>query len=117
MTKQEENPQFFMQRVTDTEKRRKIPRECMQKMAKKKLDTRFYCDNCKFFGHTRKECYHLIGYPKDKNPKESKKGEKDSKKAKNEVANQASTSTPPTPTFNSEEILLLKELLSKNSGK
>lgn len=72
----------------------------------KKLDTNFYCDNCKYFGHLREDCYHIVDFPK--------KNKNNSKKAK-DSANQATTSTN-MPNLSNEELLLLKDLLNKSSG-
>lgn len=42
----------------------------------KMLDTNFYFDNCKYFGHVSKDCYHIIGFS------EKKTQDKKHKKAK-----------------------------------
>lgn len=105
-----ESTTFFAKKVGDQEKN---DERGMFTKSGKKLDTRFYCDNCKYYGYTRKECWHLIGYPNDnKEPKKSKKEKKEAaKKAKLEVANQESTSQ--THSLNNEEIQLIKDLISK----
>lgn len=76
----------------------------------KKLNTNFFCDHCNFFGHVRENCYHLIGYPKDKKKNEGKsKDEKEKKKPKLDMANTASILTD-------EDCKLIKELIHRPSG-
>lgn len=105
-----ESTAFFAKKSSDQEKQEE---RGMYTKSGKKLDTKYYCDNCKYYGHTRKECWHLIGYPhdKDKEPKKSKK--EAAKKAKLEVENQSSTSQ--NLSLNNEEIQLIKDMISKGN--
>lgn len=32
---------------------------------KKKVNWNLFCDHCKIYGHTQKNCFKLIGYPED----------------------------------------------------
>lgn len=81
----------------------------------KKLDTKYYCDNCKFYGHLRKDCWYLVGFPHEKVEKAKKEKKNSSKKPKTDSANQASTSL--SSSLTTDELLQLKELLRKNNGK
>lgn len=69
-----ESSAFFAKKNTESseqdEKRGLYSRSGM------KLDTRFYYDNCKFYDHLRKDCWHLIGFPKDKEQKKNQKEKK-----------------------------------------
>lgn len=31
--------------------------------SRKKLNTKYFCDHCNFYGHVKEKCWHLIGYP------------------------------------------------------
>lgn len=76
----------------------------------KKLDKRFYCDNCKYYGHTRDKCYHLVGKPKFQKKNQSKK-----EKTENEAANQvAATTSKPKLSLTQDEIQLFKDFIASN---
>lgn len=80
----------------------------------KKLNTRYLYDNCKFYGHVRKDCYHLIEYLKDKIKLKKKDSEKKDKKSDTEVVNQASASI--SPGLSQEEVQLFRDFLAKSSN-
>lgn len=85
----------------------------------KKLDTRFYCDNCKFYGHERKNCWHLIGHPKDRDKNKKKYTEKKIQEAETASANQVSaqqTSASTNISLTPEEIQMFKHFLAKTNG-
>lgn len=78
----------------------------------KKLVTKFFNVTINSMDtYLRKDCYHLVGFS---NVKKSNKKKENNKKAKIENVNQVTTTT--TPTITSEEIQMLKDMLSKVNG-
>lgn len=88
-----ESSTIYAKKLLESSKQKQV--KGMYSRSGKKLDTRFYCDSCKFYGHFRKNCCHLVGFSKDK----SNKKKENNKKANVENANRASTTTTPSLTM------------------
>lgn len=76
-----------------------------------KLNLKIRCDNCWFFGHKKEACYHLNGYPNDKEPPR-KQLKTDLVKKRN--ADQANTATGYS--LSEEEYKVMQNFFMKNAG-
>lgn len=58
----------FPRIIQERKKRKKEKKENKKYYSEegKKLNTDLYCDNCRYHEHTRSNCYHIIGFPENK---------------------------------------------------